>query len=121
MHHESCRFVHYQDVGVLEEDGDGDLLGREILLGEARFYELSAADPVGRRGFVAIDEQEVLLDEALHAATADPEPPGGERVDAFPGLRGIYYEVPVRGSFARRDEPSLAPAQETAGPENAAV
>ena len=86
VHHEPCRFVHYQDMLVLEDHGDGDLLGREILLGDARFHVLSAAYPVGRIGFVAIDEQEVLLDESLHEAAADPEPPGGQPVDALPGL-----------------------------------
>jgi hypothetical protein len=122
VHHEPCRFVHDQDVIVLEEDGDGDLFRREVPLGDARFHALSAADPVGRRGFAAIDEQEVLRDQALHEATADPEPPGCQLVDALPCLCRVYSEVPMWGSFARRDDESLlAPAQETAGPGDAAV
>jgi hypothetical protein len=98
VHHEPRRFVHYQDVLVLEEDGDGDLLGRDALLGDARFHTLSAPDPVGRIGLAAIDEEEVFLDESLHDATADPEPPGGQPVDALPGLCRVYseslYEAP---------------------------
>jgi hypothetical protein len=83
---------------VLEEYGDRDLLGREIPLGDARSYVLSALDPVGRIGLAAIDEEEVFLDESLHEATADPEPPGGQPVDALPGLCRVYseslYEAP---------------------------
>jgi hypothetical protein len=93
VHHEPCRFVHYQDVLILEDDGYGDLFGGEILLGDMRFNGLSAADPVGRRGFAAIDEQEILLDESPREATADPEPPGGKPVDALPGFCRIYSDV----------------------------
>lgn len=122
MHHEPCRFIHNQDVLVLEDYGDGDLLWREVILGDARFDALSAADPVGRRGFPTIDEQEVLRDQALHEATADAEPPGGKPVDTLPGLCGVYSEVPGQGSFAcEDDEPLLTPAQKATGPENAAV
>ena len=98
VNHEPCRFVHYQDMLVLEDHGDRDHLGREILLGDARFHVLSALDPVGRIGLAAIDEEEVFLDESLHDATADPEPPGGQPVDALPGLCRVYseslYEAP---------------------------
>jgi hypothetical protein len=82
---------------------------------------LSAADPVGRRGIFAIDQQEVLRDQALHEAAADAEPPGGKPVDTLPDLCEVYSEIPGRGSFACRDEPLLTPAQKATGPENAAV
>src|SRR5918994_3226152 len=122
MHHEPCRFIHDQDVLVLEDYGDGDLLGRETILRYARLHPLSAADPVGRHCFPAIDEQEVLRDQALHEAAADPQPPGGKPVDTLPGLRGVYPEVPGRGSLAcRDDEPLLTPTQKATGPGNAAV
>src|SRR5215216_4674565 len=77
---------------VLEDHRYGDLLGQEILLGYVRFHALSALDPVGRIGFAAIDEEEIFLDKSLHEATADPEPPGGQPVDAFPGLCRVYFE-----------------------------
>ena len=122
MHHEPRRFVHYQDMLVLEEHGDGDLLGREILLGDARFYALSALDRVGRIGFAAIDEEETFLDESPHEATADPEPPGGQPVDALPGLCRVYSEVLYgAASLLWTTKSLLTPAQKAAGPENAAV
>src|ERR687897_1864841 len=93
VHHEPCRFVHYQDMLVLEEHGDGDLLGRESLLGDTCFHALSAPDRVGRIGFAAIYEEEIFLDKSLHEATADPEPPGGQPVDALPGFCRVYSEV----------------------------
>jgi hypothetical protein len=107
---------------VLEDHGDRDLLEREILLGDARFHMLSVLDPVGRIGLAAIDEEEVFLDESLHDATADPEPPGGQPVDALPGLCRVYSEGLYGASLlAWTTNPSLAPAQKAAGPENAAV
>src|SRR5687767_622171 len=89
---------------VLEEHGDGDLLGREILLGDARFHALSALDPVGRIGFVTIDEEEIFLDESPHEATADPEPPGSQPVDALPGLCRVYSEILYGASSPLEDE-----------------
>jgi hypothetical protein len=106
---------------VLEEHGDGDLLRREMLLGDARFHVLSAPDPVGRIGFAAIDEEEVFLDESLHEAAADPEPPGGQPVDALPGLCRVYSEVLYGAPSLVWTKPSLTPAQKAAGPEDAAV
>jgi hypothetical protein len=114
VHYEACRFVHYQDVLVLEEDRDGDLLGRYALLGDARLHALSVPDPVGRRGLAAIDEQEIVFDESLHEATADPEPPRGQGVDTLPSLRGVYSEG--RSLACRDGEPLLTPAQKAAGP-----
>ena len=122
VHHEPCRFVHYQDMLVLEDHGDGDLLGREILLGDARFHVLSAPDPVGRIGFAAIDEEETFLDESPHETTADPEPSGGQPVDALPGLCRVYSEVLYGApSLVWTTKPLLTPAQKAAGPEDAAV
>jgi hypothetical protein len=121
VHHEPCRFVHYQDMLVLKEHGDGDLLGREMLLGDARFHVLSAPDPVGRIDFAAIDEEEVFLDESLYEAAADPEPPGGQPVDALPGLCRVYSEVLYGAPSLVWTKPSLTPAQKAAGPEDAAV
>jgi hypothetical protein len=122
VHHEPCRFVHYQDMLVLEDHGHGDLLGQEILLGDARFHALSGLDPVGRIGFATIDEEEIFLDESLDEATADPEPPGGQPVDALPGLCRVYSEVLYGApSLVWTTKPSLTPAQKAAGPEDAAV
>ena len=107
---------------VLEENGDGDLLGREVIFRDACLHALSAPDPVGRRGFAAIDEQVVLLDETLHEATADPEPPGGQPVDPLPGLCGVYSEgLYGAPSLDWTTKPLLTPAQKAAGPEDAAV
>jgi len=115
VHHEPCRFVHYQDVLILEDDGYGDLFGGEIVLGDMRFYGLSAADPVGRRDFAAIDEQEILLDESPHEATADPEPPGGKPVDALPGFCRVYSEVLYGApTLLRTTKPLLTPVQKAA-------
>jgi hypothetical protein len=107
---------------VLEDHRYGDLLGQEILLGDVRFHALSALDPVGRIGFAAIDEEEIFLDESLDEATADPEPPGGQPVDALPGLCRVYSEVLYGApSLVWTTKPSLTPAQKAAGPEDAAV
>jgi hypothetical protein len=83
---------------------------------------LSAPDPVGRIGLAAIDEQEVLRDQALHEATADREAPGGQPVDALPGLCRVYSEVLYGApSLVWTTKPLLTPAQKAAGPEDAAV
>ena len=121
VYHEPCRFVHYQEMLVLEEDGDGDLLGREILLGDVRFHALSTLDPVGRIGLAAIYEEEIFLDEPLHEAAADPEPPGGQSVDALPGLCRVYSEVLYGAPSLVLTKPLLTPAQKAAGPVNATV
>ena len=122
MHHKPWRFVHYQEMLVLEEQGYGDLLGREMILGHARLHALSALDPVGRIGLAAIEEKEIILDESLHEATADPEPPGGQPVDALPGLCRVYSEVLYgSASLLWTTKSLLPPAQKATGPENAAV
>jgi hypothetical protein len=76
---------------------------------------LSGPDPVGRIGFAAIDEEEIFLDESLDEATADPEPPGGQPVDALPGLCRVYSEVLYGApTLLRTAKPLLTPAQKAA-------
>ena len=122
MHHERCGFVNDQDVFVLEDEGDGDLLRREALLGNSRLDTLSAAHFVGRRDFFTVEKQEVLRDQALNDTAADPETPGGQSVETLSALGRVYSKASVRGSFSRwYDEALLAPAQKAAGPENTTV
>src|SRR5215210_4022975 len=122
MYHEPCGLVHDQDVLVLEDYGDGDLLRRESLLGNPRLDVLSPAHLEGRRSSLAVDEQEVLRDQALDGAPTDAETPGGEPVETLSGLGRVYPEASVRCSFSRRyDEALLPPAQKAARPEDTAV
>jgi hypothetical protein len=107
---------------VLEDHGYGDLLGRYALLWYTRFHALSSLDPVGRIGLAAIDEEEIFLDESLDEAAADPEPSGGQPVDALPGLCRVYSETLYGApSLVWTTKPSLTPAQKAVGPDNAAV
>jgi hypothetical protein len=83
---------------------------------------LSSLDPVGRIGLAAIDEEEIFLDESLDEAAADPEPSGGQPVDALPGLCRVYSEILYGApSLVWTTKPSLTPAQKAVGPDNAAV
>ena len=122
MHHEPCRFVHDQDVLVFEDYGYGDLLGRETFLGDLRLHALSGPHFIGRIGRPTVDEKEIVHDESLHEAAADPEPPGGQPVDPLPGLCGVYSEgLYGAPSLDWTTKPLLTPAQEAARPEDAAV
>ena len=92
MHHEASRLVDDQDVLVLENYGNGYILGREALLRDPRLDALSAAHSVGWRDLSTIEEQEILFDQASYATTAQAETPRGQRVETLTGLCGVYIE-----------------------------
>src|SRR5215218_5524068 len=104
MNHEAGRFVHHQEVLVLEGHGDGYVLRREPFFGEPGFDELPVPDPVRGGALITVDVEVAFPDEALHEATAETETPGGQPVEAFPRFRGFYPEAlgrhPARSSTA---------------------
>jgi hypothetical protein len=85
-------------------------------------HALSGPYLVGRIGRRAVDEKVIVHDEPLHEAAADPEPPGGQPVDALPGLCGVYCEgLYGAPSLDRTTKPLLTPPQKAARPEDATV
>jgi hypothetical protein len=80
-------------VLVLEDHGDGNILGRESFLGKLGLDELPVPDLVRRRNFLAVYEQVTFSDEALHEAAAQPETSGGEPVETLPYFRRFYPEA----------------------------
>src|SRR4051812_30181486 len=111
MNDETGRFVHDQDGFVLVDYRDRDVLRREPFLRQPGFYELPVSDLVGRRGFLTVDEQVTVSDQALHEAPAQVETPRGQPVEAFSGFRGLYIEAFGRHPAMRgaRTEPRLYP------------
>jgi len=73
MNDEASWLVHHQEVLVLEDHGDGKVLGREPFLGKPGLDELPVPDLERRRSFLAVYEQVTFSDEALHEAAANPE------------------------------------------------
>ena len=93
MNDEASRLVHHQDVPVLEDNGDGNVLGREFFLGKLGLDELPVPDLVRRRNVLAVYEQVTRSDEALHEAAAQPETTGGQPVETLPCFPRFYPET----------------------------
>src|SRR3954466_1373356 len=103
MHHETSRLVHYKQVLVLEDNRDGDVLGRELLLQEPGLDQFPAAYLVRWSSLCAADPHEILLDHAPGRASAYVQASSEKPVQAFPGFFGRDLEVVALSHEYARD------------------
>jgi hypothetical protein len=97
VYDETGGLVHHQEVLVLEDHGDGNILGLGALVDEPGLDALTAADLAGRGGcFVAVEAYQTVFDHAPRRTPAHVEALGDQAIQPLPGLPRFDLEVVTR-------------------------